>query len=378
MTGFALGALATASGTLEPGELAQYAARTADNALFVSLTLGLVLGALGPWPPRVEWRSAVCAVPLVAALLATGWSTVRWAPLGLGMIFGALPLFAALALPGGGQTRDSDLRTAAPGWWILITVAIAAAEPLLVTALLPLPWLLPGRRAGWPDAPWLRRVMPAVGTVLLAGMIWLALTVAGTPWVRLADYAVLAPVSIAAERLMAVLALGAVVAFAAPWPLRRFAPVLVPMPAIVLLASRFAANLAPSGMAAWYPGTALVLVPSALIAALLGHWRTALGTVALLGGLLGTPPGLIAGLVLATVAVLPSLRAVTADPVRDRVTFFGSRWLAPVVSAALAGVIVAILNVEVVLATILAGGLALLLARPSAATPPPRPADVIP
>jgi hypothetical protein len=371
ITGFGVGALYVGVGSLAPGEVAGYAALRPDNAMFVSLTVGLMLGALGPWPPPVDWRGLSLGLPLMVVLLVSVGSRLQLAPLGLGAVLGALPLFAGLALPGGGYTSDTNLQQAAPGWWLAITLAIAAAEPLLLIAALPLPWLLPGRRAGWPDSPWSRRVMPMIGFILLLATLWLALTVAGTPWARLSNYSLTAPLSEGAERLLAVLAIGALVALTAPWPLRRLAPALVPMPALVLLAWRVATELAPTGVAAWLAGTAMLLVPAALIAALCRQWRTALGSLALVGGLTGTVAGLASGLVLAGVAVLPSLRPVTADRERDRVTFFGSPWLATLVAAALAGVTVALLEVEVVMATVLAGGVATLLGRPPGQSPPP-------
>lgn len=371
LAGFTVGALVVGAETAVPGELARYAAATPGNALFVSLTLGLLIGALGPWPwPPDRWPQVV-ALPVLAGAVAAMWGNgPHWSGLLLGAVLGALPLVAGRTLPGGGVVREPDLSEAAPGWWLAITAAIALAEPLVLILLLPMPWLLPGRRRGWPT-PVLRRLcMPLLALAFGVALVWLAVTVAGTPWIRLGDYISAAPLSAGAERLAAVLALGMVVALAAPWPLTPIAPLLLPVPAVVLLAHRFATDLAPQGVAAWLPAVAMFLVPSAVMEAFRGRWAGALGSIAVLGGLLGNAWGLVAGLVLALVSVTPSLRRTA--PVRgvDRVTFLTSPWLAAPVAGALAVVVAALLRSEVVLATLLTAGLATALARRAA--PPVR------
>jgi hypothetical protein len=159
-----------------------------------------------------------------------------------------------------------------------------------------------------------------------------------------------------------------VLCLAAPWPFSRLAPLLAPVPATVILAHRLATDLAPQGIEAWLPAAAMLLVPSALLEAFRGRWAGALASVAVLGGLLGSSPAYLAGLVLALVAVTPSLRRSAVGGPSDRVTFFSSPWLAVPVAGAAALVIAVLLRAEVVLATVLTAGFATALARRGPAT----------
>lgn len=360
LAGFAVGAIRLATGVLSLGGLASFGAADSSNSLFLSITLGVLVGALGPWPFPLDRASWSTGVPLAVVPTLSLAGDLQWAPFALGAVLGALPLFAGIAIPGGGRDRDPDLTDAAPGWWLGITLLISVAEPLLLVVLLPVPWLLPGRVRGWPAPTLPRRFLPLVALLLLAVLAWLALTVAGSPWARLGSYAATQPLSIGAERLLAVLGLSALVSLVAPWPLMRLAPLLSPVPAVVVVGYRFAQTLAPQGVAAWLPAVAMFLVPSALIAGLLGYRRTTLGSLALLGGVTGGMFGLAGGAVLSVMAVFPSLQVERSA---DRVTFFGSPWRAALVAVGVALVVVALLEVEVVMATILAGGMASTLAR---------------
>ncbi|MEO8479526.1 MAG: hypothetical protein ABI542_07820 [Gemmatimonadota bacterium] len=357
--GLALGALWVASGITSVADIHTYAATDPSNALFVSITLGLLLGALGPWPLPVHRPSWFTGIPLLLVPLGLNVGVVRWGPLLLGGVLGALPLFGGLAIPGARRDRDPDLTQGLPASLLAVTLLIALAEPLILVILLPVPWLLPWRRS-WATVPMARRVLPLVGLVLFVTLAWLALTIAGTPWARFGSFAATQPLSIGAERLLAVCGIGALMSLLAPWPVGRLGPLLTPLPAIVATGYRLATTLAPQGVTAWLPGTALLLVPSALIAAMFGQWRTALGTIALLGALTGSVLGLIGATVLALLAVWASLRpGVPAN----RVTFFSVPWRATLVAAAVALVVVALLEVEVVMATCLAAGCAIALAR---------------
>ncbi len=374
VSGLALGALWVASGITSAAEIHAYAATDPSNALFVSITLGLLVGVLGPWPLPIHRTSWSSGVPLMLVPLALNLGVVRWGPLLLGGVLGALPLFAGLAIPGARRDRDPDLARSLPAWLLAVTLLIALAEPLVLVMLLPVPWLLPWRRA-WARVPAARRVLPLVGLLLFGGLSWLAVTIAGTPWARFGSFAVTQPLSIGAERLLAVCGIGALISLLAPWPLGRLGPLLTPLPALVVTGYRLATTLAPQGVTAWLPGTALLLVPSALIAAILGQWRTALGTIALIGALTGSVTGLVGGSLLALIAVWPSLRpGVPAN----RVTFFGVPWRATLVATAVALVVVALLEVEVVMATCLAAGCAMVLARVPPLTALPAPPHLTP
>jgi len=369
VSGLALGALWVAAGITSVAEIHAYAATDPSNALFISITLGLLVGALGPWPLPFHRASWLTAAPLMLVPVGLNLGVLRGGPLLLGAVLGALPLFAGLAIPGARRNRDPDLTEAAPAWVLGVTLLVALAEPLVLVVLLPIPWLLPWPRS-WARLPASRRVLPLIGLLLFVVLLWLALTIAGTPWARFGTFAAAQPLSIGAERLLAVLGIGAVMALLAPWPLGRLGPLLTPLPALVVTGYRLATTLAPQGVTAWLPGTALVLVPSALIAALLGQWRTALGTIALLGGLTGSSIGLAGGLLLAVLAVWPSLRPGAPE---HRVTFFDAPWRAMMVALAIACVVVALLEVEVVMATGLAAGSAVILGRVPRRTAAPDP-----
>jgi hypothetical protein len=207
--------------------------------------------------------------------------------------------------------------------------------------------------------------MPAVALALAAITGWLAMTIAGDPFVALGGFAMLAPLSPSAERLLGLLGVAVVVAMAAPWPLHRCAPGAVLLPAAVMLAHRFATNLAPGAMPTWRPLATLILVPSLVAAAHRGHWANALGSAAVLVAL---QPG-VSTLVAAGVALLAALVVVrgsgAADPtVSRRVTFPESRGEAVLLAAAMALAAAAVLRDEVVLATLLVAGVASAAARP--------------
>lgn len=359
VAGLALGALWVAAGITSAAEIHAYATTDQSSALFISITLGLLVGALGPWPLPIHRTSWLTGIPLMLVPLLLNLDALRWGPWLLGAVLGAVPLFAGLAIPGARRDRDPDLTRSLPAWLLAVTLFIALAEPLILVILLPVPWLLPRRRA-WAALPVSRRALPLACFLMLVVLVWLALTIAGTPWVRFGTFAATQPLSIGAERLLAVLGIGALISLLAPWPMSRFGPLLTPLPAIVVTGYRLATTLAPQGVTAWLPGTALLLVPSALIAALLGQWRTALGTVALLGALTGSLTGLIGGLLLVLLVVWPSLRPGATE---HRVRFFGAPWRAMLVAAAVALSVVALLEVEVVMATCLAAGCATVLAR---------------
>lgn len=359
LSALSLGAFWVAAGITTPGGIRSYAATGPDNALFVSITLGLLIGALGPWPLPIHRRSWWTGLPLLVVPLGGTLGVVRWGPLFLGVVLGALPLLAGRALPGARRDRDPDLSEAAPAWVLAVTLLIALAEPLVLIILLPVPWLLPWRR-GWAPLPIARRLLPLIAFLLFTAFTWLASTIAGTPWARLGTFAATQPLSIGAERLLAVFGIGALLSLLSPWPLGRFGPLLTPLPALVVVGYRLATTVAPQGIGAWLPVTALVLVPSAMIAALLGQWRTALGTMAVLGALTGRGLGLVGGILLAGLAIWPSLRLGTSE---HRVTFFDVPWRATTLATAVALVVVALLEVEVVMATCLAAGAAMILAR---------------
>src|SRR5690606_24025283 len=95
---FGLATLAAAIGTLDPTALRTWAMADSSNALFVSVSVGVVVGGVAPWPPA-GWRQWVAGVPLAVLLLANHAAALRWPPLILGAVLGALPLLLARGFP---------------------------------------------------------------------------------------------------------------------------------------------------------------------------------------------------------------------------------------------------------------------------------------
>jgi hypothetical protein len=118
-------------------------------------------------------------------------------------------------------------------------------------------------------------------------------------------------------------------------------------------------------MAGWAPALTLVLVPVSVIAAFRGRWAGALSALAIVPVTAAEPWA--RGV--AALAVITAV-AVAARPPRDRpgaddgVTFPMERWLAAAVAVSVAGVVAVVLPDEVVLATVLAAGVAIAAARP--------------
>jgi hypothetical protein len=306
----------------------------------------------------------MAGVPLAGTLVVGVGPALRPAPVVLGAVLGALPLLLATVWPrslsGGAIARPPR---SGGGWVAMVIASGLALSPWLATVLLaPVASLVPGPL---PKLPPHRRVVPAVAMALTAVTGWLALTIAGDPFVALSGLAMHAPLSPGAERLLGLLGVAVVVAMAAPWPFHRWAPGALLLPAAVIMAHRFATELAPGGMPTWRPLATLILVPSLVVAAHRGHWANALGSAAVLVAL---QPG-VSTTVAAGVALLAALVVVrgsgAADPtVSRRVTFPESRGGAVLLAAAMALAAAAVLRDEVVLATLLVAGAASAAARP--------------
>lgn len=360
IVGLALGALLAGAGTLEPAGLGRYSAAASGNALFVSLSVGILLGCLLPWPPRWPLGATLLGIPLAVVALIPLVSGINVGGLLLGAVLGALPSVVGSILP---RPRQVPGPGSASGWWQLAALLIALAEPLLIIGLLPLPWLLPIGRRWWPESTGVRRILPAIALVFAVVLLWLALTVAGDPLVMLRGYGRAAPLSPAAGRLLAVLGYGMILTLLAPWPFGRLGPELVPVPALMVLGFRFATQLAPQGMAAWFATAGIVLVISALVSAFRRDWQASFGAIAVLTALTGSTAGFGAGLVLAMVAIGPALMRPWRTGDADPVTFNTSPLLTAALGGALAVAIAVLIDVEVVLATVLAAGIAAALAR---------------
>lgn len=364
---FALATLDAASGTLDLSSLADWALATPSNGLFLSISLGLAIGGIGPWPPAA-WRRWVAGLPLVLVLLANGVEAIHWPALLLGAVLGALPLLASGALPPRPlqpETRAGEA-ISQRGWAVVCTtVVLALLEPLLLTLVVPLVPLV------WSRAPAhtlglapRQRVLPVLAVVLAVCIGWFAITIGGTPWLTLGGFAETAPLSPAAERLLGLAAVLLVLALLAPWPLHRLGVGIALAPAAVILAHRFATSLAPGGIVEWRTLAAMVLVPAAVGAAVRRYWSAALLSVAALMAMrFGWWP-VAAALAAGIAALLPAGTRTVLNPLLGhRVSFPTARGIALLAAVGLAAAAPMLLADEVVLATLLGFGLATAAAR---------------
>lgn len=365
---FAVGTFLIGVGDTSLPALTAFARDSPEGALFVSLSAGLLLGGALPWPPR-EWRHWLPAMPLVLAGVVAAWPAFRVGPWLLGGVLGAVPALLGSALPAAAQPATvvaAPERTPIAGWIaVLVTVALAALDPMAAALLPPVIVVAAGAaRPSWLPRGRVQLVLPVVATVAGVALGWLALTVAGDALAALSSFFVTAPVSTAAERWLALFAVITVAAMLAPWPLSRFGPGLVLAPAAAVLAFRLALSVAPSALGDWQPLLGLVLVPSAVMAALRGRWPTSLATVAVLAALRPGPLAVVA----AAAAMLAALALVAVAPGRNlldpgRVTFAGTWWHAVLATVGAVIGVMSVLQHEVVLATLLTAGLACAAAR---------------
>lgn len=374
--GFALGTLDRGVGDLALGALRAHATGSPEGALFVSLSVGVMLGGAAPWPPR-HWKSWTAALPPGLVALGAIWPGLRVGPLLLGAVLGAIPVLLGAALPATPRLASAAAATASSrltGWLLLgLAMVLALAGPLMLVVLTPLAALgvAAARRGDLPGG--LRQAaLPAVATVAALGLGWLGLTIAGEALAEVASFFRTAPVSPAAERWLALFAVITVVAMLAPWPLQRWGPGLGLAPAAAVLAHRFLLGIAPAAIGDWQPVLGLALVPSAVVAALVGRWPLALATVAVLAALGSGPLSAVAAAVAMVAAVALVAMAGERNPLASgRVTFAGAWWAAVLTAAGAAAATVAVLAHEVVLATLLACGLACAAARVRAAPAAP-------
>ncbi len=371
---FGLGTLVAGVGELGASTMRAYAMQSAGNALFVSLSAGLVLGAASPWR-RSAWPSWASVLVLAAA---TAWPVVglmHWGGYLLGAVLGTLPLALGRVVPASSPANARDEPATLPVITALalslVATALALAEPLVLVLLapvVPLVWrAFPRHRAQ--IAP-RQLVLPVVAALAVVALGWLALTIAGDPLVRLGTFFAAAPVSPAGEQWLGLLGLVLVLAMLAPWPLHRYGVGVLLAPAATILTWRLAGSVAPDVLAGWQPLVGMALVPLAVIAAWRGRWVEGLGAAAIM---VAFRPGVVA-LIGAALAILAALAFAVTAPNRnmlrpDRVTFSGEWWVAMLAAAGVATTAVAMLQHEVVLATLLAGGLASAAARTGRAAP---------
>ncbi len=307
---YALSTLLAGSGSLMPGELVRWAALGSSQGMFVSLSIGIAIGGMGPWL-RHGWLWHVCALPLTLGLLFVFRDALQPLPLLLGAVLGALPLFIAGLVP---RMVVTDAPHDEHGPRTLVVLMIAAVVAVMVGTY--------AISASGRVAPLAGSMESAVGaSVLVAAMLMIT-----------------------------------------PWPLHRMWLGATLVPAGVLLVYLMAGTIAPLGIAYWLPIAALLLVPSAIVAGWRGYWANALGSVAVLA----VPrPGwqgqALIALLLVTMLVLTqgNLRSP------NRISFPGRAFPAVLLSLAVALGSAALLAHEVVMGSLLAAGLATAAARPA-------------
>jgi hypothetical protein len=352
IAGLGLGALKQGVATLDPSDLRDIASRSPHTAWFIGITAGVLITGACIVPGGRSWRKDLLAVPLLVGLLFSISAGAVVAVL-VGALVGVIPLMLArLALRSGApwpgppeDTRPPFAERSTSLVLGVLTIASALFGPLAVTVatLCLLVWKewslrkasLAGRRVP---------ILPIVATGLLGTWLWFALTIAGSPSITLVRFATDAPVSAAASVVLALLATGWGIAIAAPWPLDRLADVSVQLPVLGVVLY-LAVHAAPDGMAHWQPLLTVVMVPVTIIALASGRWDGAAAALLLLGATRPGPGGIVAVLLLAIVPA--GRRAIESD-----------RAGSSLAGVAVAMVVAMVLRDQVVLAVVLALGVA--------------------
>lgn len=363
---FAVASLSIGTGSLAVDELAAWAGQGRSQALFVSLSIGIAIGGLGLWSRR-GWLWWATALPLAAALLVVSWSSLRALPFLLGVVLGALPLLVATLVPRSVATGNpaSVLIMGRVDWFLmLVSIVAAGSNRLVLVTLTPMLPLLDRK-----PEPAVRGkhhlVLPLLASLLLVALGCYAVSLAASPWAVLTSIGFEVPLSGSVERVVGATILAAAVAMVAPWPLHRLGPGITLVPAAAFLVYRIAGSIAPLGITGWLPLVAMLLVPSAIVAAWRGYWANALGSVLLLA----VPrPGWqgLAALLVAAVALVVTSPGNPRPP--NRISFPEGGLEAALYAAAMVLAATAVLSHEVVLGTVLTAGLAIATARPRMAS----------
>jgi hypothetical protein len=239
----------------------------------------------------------------------------------------------------------------------LAMFAIAPIAPLIWRARRP----TAGRR--------LDVVLPIAAAIVLAALVAFAMSESATPFSVLTSFGFPVPLRGAVERVVGLCILTAAICMVAPWPLHRFGPGVTLVPAATLMVYHLAGSVAPLGIVVWLPAAAMLLVPSAILAAWRGYWANAVGSIALL---MVPRPGWV-GLGSLLVMIVSLIVIAPGNPQHpNRISFPDGAREATVLSLALALGTGAVLAHEVVLGSLLAAGVALAAARPIRRLPLPQ------
>lgn len=351
MAGLGLGALAQGVGSLDPGDLREVASQSPHGAWFVGLTIGvLITGACIAADVR-NWRSIALGGPLLVGLVLSITRDAIIAVLA-GCVIGLVPLALARALPRRVAPQApvrEGVRAPVPRSVSLVlgivTVVSGCLGPLAVAmaalgALAWHEWALAGATLAKRRLP----ILPVLATLLLAAWLWLAVAIGDSPLISFVRFAADAPVSAAAGVLLALLAIGWAIAIAAPWPLDPFADVSVQLPVLGVV-FYLAMHTTPDGMAHWQPLLSVIMVPAAIVAVAKARWDAGAAALLLLGV---TRPGPVTLGAAALLAAAPAGRRLIAS----------ARLTSGAAGVAVAGVIATMLRDQVVLAVVLALGVA--------------------
>jgi hypothetical protein len=358
---FALATLQLATGSLDTAELTAWASQGSSQAMFVSLSAGIACGGLALWARR-GWLWFLPAVPMVVGLLSVFWVALQPLPLLLGAVLGAMPLLLAGLLPRRSSDPTPVLLPFRPAPWAraLVAVGVTATGALAMFAIAPLVPLI-GRRRRPAAGPHLDMVLPITATIVLVALVAFGMSEAANPISVLTSLGFPVPLRGAVERIVGVGILAAAICMVAPWPLHRLGPGVALVPAATLMVYQVAGSAAPLGIGAWLPAAAMILVPSAILAAWRGYWANAVGSITLL---MVPRPGWV-GLGSLLVMIVSLVMISPGNPQHpDRISFPDGAREAALLSFALALGISAVLAHEVVLGSLLAAGVAMAAARP--------------
>lgn len=378
IAGLGLGALHQGAGTLDPRDLRDTAGQSLHVAWFVGITVGALITGACLFPDVSNWRKNLTAGPLLIGLLLT-ISTDAVVAVLVGALIGLVPTTVGQLVPRKrassvapqpdaerpaarrrfasaarltARLRSANARSGRSASLLLgaVTVTSALFGPIAITvtglcALNWCEWSLVPKTHAIARIP----ILPITATILLAAWLWLALTIAGSPWITLGGFATAAPVSVAAGQLLATLAIGWGIAIAAPWPLDRLTGVTVQLPPLAVVLY-LVAQATPDGMAHRQPLVSAIVVPAAIAAVACRRWDGAAAALLLLAA---TRPGagsLAAALLL---GLTPAGRRLISS----------ERLGGGVSGVAVALLVVLVLRDQVVLAVVLALGVAVVANR---------------
>jgi hypothetical protein len=355
IAGLGLGALHQGAGTLDLADLSAIIRQGAGDAWFVGLTAGMIATGGGLLPDVRNWWKLAAGVPLALAAFVIGVAAP--VPLLVGAAIGCGPSLAGWATGRRQAAASPPMRHGVrhvTAVLAVLTIISAVAGPELLTMLLlcGLTWVDTQTAVHFtddsptvPGHPVWRRLRCLAATGFLVAWTWLALTIAGSLAIGLNEFGTDAPVSLAASQWLALLAIGWGILIAAPWPIddRSGSAVRLPVLAIVLYLA--AAQATPDGMAHWQPPLTIALVPVVLIAVASRRWTGAAGAMVVLAA---TRSGTLAVVTALAAGILPAGSALVRSP---RI-----RGLVP--GAIAAAVVIVVLRDQVLLAVVLALGLA--------------------